>query len=906
VTPITRFNILATALAGLILALSISYFFIFLPYHEYSHRVAELRQNYIREEKKTIRLEVERVLNDLEYLTQDHLQQIETNLILELANMQSFMEYEGFSNLDQVEANLADMRRDIGLLHHTAYLVLGPNNRILSGSDSANLRKLGLDTDLSNPEMSSALQPLWESNPKQLTPISWPAADNSSVLDVYALYTELEQEGLRIVALTPKHICDRLLQQRFLERLSQVRYGADRSGYFYIFNLDAQVIMTPILSPAFNQDLSTKDVSQDLIAPAGDLVQAAQNGGGYVEYVFENPAHDNKKGEKISYVTPLPRWGWVIGTGFYTSALNHQISAQKEIFLTNTHRRARIGVVVVLLNLLLGFIIAYVTNRYVRRIETKRERHLKQLQQYSDLLDEICLVSKGDLDGNITYANDKFCEISGYTREELLGQPHNIVRHPSVPKSLFKRMWQKIQAGHKWRGISRNRTKDGGSYYADSVIMPLTDQDGNIVEYIAARYEITELLEKRDEVKLAFATDKLTSLGSRHKLVEDVSAGTDYKCLLLFDIVDFGGVNHNLGTENADEALRHFSNQLVEFFAPEGSTLYRLHSDIFAVLTESIQAEDIISIVEHFSEFLRQHPFTYAEEERLNLTFISGIACGEEDLLTCADAALQHAKHNKQAVAIYDPEIANQQGRMRSYWINEVQQALLDQRLIPHYQPIVHIPSGRITRYEALMRMRNSQGELVSPGAFLPIMEQTSHYPEMTRAIFRQACMFFRYRPEGFSVNLSVDDLLRRQTVDFIASMAKSYAVSDRLVLELVETENIHNYDVALKALIELKGLGIKIAIDDFGSGFANFSYLSAFPADFVKIDGSLVSKINEDEKTRNLVKLLIDYAHSEGMEVIAEFVSSVEIFETVRAMGCDYAQGFYFGAATPGDKLDS
>ena len=92
-TPITRFNILATALAGLILALSISYFFIFLPYHEYSHRVAELRQNYIREEKKTIRLEVERIRNELEYLTQDHLPQIETNLILELANMQSFMEY---------------------------------------------------------------------------------------------------------------------------------------------------------------------------------------------------------------------------------------------------------------------------------------------------------------------------------------------------------------------------------------------------------------------------------------------------------------------------------------------------------------------------------------------------------------------------------------------------------------------------------------------------------------------------------------------------------------------------------------------------------------------------------------------------------------------------------------------
>jgi EAL domain-containing protein (putative c-di-GMP-specific phosphodiesterase class I) len=123
--------------------------------------------------------------------------------------------------------------------------------------------------------------------------------------------------------------------------------------------------------------------------------------------------------------------------------------------------------------------------------------------------------------------------------------------------------------------------------------------------------------------------------------------------------------------------------------------------------------------------------------------------------------------------------------------------------------------------------------------------------------------------------------------------------------VELVETENVHNYESALKALAELKQLGIKVAIDDFGSGFANFSYLSAFPADFVKIDGSLVSKVNEDEKTRNLVRVLIDYAHSEGMEVIAEFVSSAEILETISAMGCDYAQGYYFGAPTPGEKIE-
>jgi len=634
------------------------------------------------------------------------------------------------------------------------------------------------------------------------------------------------------------------------------------------------------------------------------LVESAQKGEGHVEYMFENSANTNALENKTTYVSGPQRWGGVVGTGAYTSTLDKRIQIHEHELLSEAHKRAQIGIIIVLINLFLGLTIAYVTHRHVRRIEAAREEHLKRLEQYSNLLDELCLVSKGDLAGNITYVNDKFCQVSGYTRAQMLGQPHNIVRHPSVPKMVFKRMWQRIQAGNIWRGISRNKTSDGNSYYADSVIMPLTDQKGNVVEYIAARYEITELLEKRDEVRLAFATDKLTSLGSRHKLLEDMRTSSSDSCLLLFDVVDFGGINRNLGIETADQILLHLSNQMVEFFAAEKYSLYRLHSDIFAVLTIATPQPDLYAAAEQFSQTLRQNTFVHTDSGTMNLNLVSGIACNEEDLLTCADAAVQHAKQNKISIVIYSPEIAACQGRMRAYWINEVQQALLDQRLIPYYQPIVHISSGETRRYEALMRMVNTHGEIIPPGVFLPIMEQTSHYPEMTRAIFKQACMFFRYRKESFSVNLAVDDLLHRGTTDFIATTAANYAVTGRLVLELVETENIHNYDAALKALLELKALGIKIAIDDFGSGFANFSYLSAFPADFVKIDGSLISKVNEDEKTHNLVKMLVDYAHSEGIEVIAEFVSSAAILATIEAMGCDYAQGYHFGAPAAGEKI--
>ncbi len=903
-TPITRFNIIATALAGVLLAASISYFFIFLPYQEYSSRATELKQYYIGEEKQTIRREVKRALDEFDFLQRDHLKEIASTLHLNLLNVKRLIESGDYANIKRVHTTVSNIRHELGQPQQTAYFVLGADGSLISRCSHQHLLGLGLQPNLDDDEIATALAPLLLGAPKKLQHTFWPSAADSSPLPLHALYETSAQSKLRIVAVIPQHISDKNLQTRFLEHLAIVRFGSDGSGYFYIFNRDAKPIMSPALMPAFKSDVSPSFTTQERMDTAKNLVEAAQNGGSYVEYNFTNPANDNGPENKIAYVTTLPRWGWILGTGFYTSTLDKRIRSHQQEFLNSAHKRARIGIIVVLINLLLGLIIAYVTNRHVGKIEAAREEHLKHLQQYGNLLDELCLVSKGDLEGNITYANDKFCEVSGYTRAQMLGQPHSIVRHESVPKTVFKRMWEQIQAGKIWRDISRNKTKDGGSYYCDSVITPLTDQDGNIIEYIAARYEITELMEKRDEVRLAFATDKLTSLGSRHKLIEDLLASTNDRCLILFDVVDFGGINNNLGTETADQILLHLSNQMMEFFAAEEYSLFRLHSDVFAVLTGANAPAELEAIVEQFCLSLRQNTFVHTDSGTMSLNLVSGIACYEKDLLSCADAALQHAKQSKTSVVIYNPEIAAHQGRMRSYWINEVQQALLDQRLVPYYQPIVHIPSGETRRYEALMRMINMQGEIIPPGTFLPIMEQTSHYPEMTRAIFKQACMFFRYRKESFSVNIAVDDLLHRNTVDFIATTATNYSVTARLVLELVETENIHNYDVALKALAELKALGIKIAIDDFGSGFANFSYLSAFPADFVKIDGSLISKINEDEKTRNLVQMLTEYAHSEGIEVIAEFVSSAEILATVTQMGCDYAQGYHFGAPTAGEKI--
>lgn len=206
-TQITRFNILATALAGLILALSISYFFLFLPYHEYFGRTADLKQHYISEEKKAVRHEVERALKELEFLTQDHLQEVATNLSLNLAYIESVLESKSFTDYDYTQQKLAQLRQEMAQLQQAAYIIVNSSAQIVDRSNDTCFRNLGFAITLSDAKMAAILEPLWTAKPKQLTHISWPALDTSAPLNSYALYSHMDEKSLRIVSVVRLDSC---------------------------------------------------------------------------------------------------------------------------------------------------------------------------------------------------------------------------------------------------------------------------------------------------------------------------------------------------------------------------------------------------------------------------------------------------------------------------------------------------------------------------------------------------------------------------------------------------------------------------------------------------------------------------------------------------------------------------
>lgn len=904
VTTITRFNLLATLSAGVVLAISVGYFFIYQPYQSYEQSAQQLRSEYIANYKNRIKNETQRIVQILSFQNRFHQQDQDAYLALHLDDLARNIHQEFQYEAVDLDRALRRFDVEIAAIDKELYFLLDDNFQLLSHSSEASFAEHGLDGCSTPREMVERLRAVLHAPPARSCVVLWPAAGSDAQQPLRVVHRRLEDKGWHLIVATTEAVAEKRLQQRFLTSLATLRFGEDNSGYFFVLDSSAQLLMVAALEPPVQPGLAPLPTPAGMQPVANQLAQVAQQGGGFYNYSFANPVHDGALEDKIVYVEAIPCWGWILGTGFYLTELDQRIASGQQQLRSTTLDQLKIGVLVLGLNVVIGLAIAVYTNRHVQHLEEKRAAHLRTLEQYRQILDRICLVTKGDLNGDITYANDNFCRVSGYTHEELLGRPHNIIRHPSVPKSLFRQMWAQIQAGEVWQGIGKNRSKNGDVFYANSVIMPLTDTAGRVVEYLAARYDITELLEKRDEIELAFATDSLTSLSSRHKLIHDINGKKGAKCLLLLDVDDFHGINLQLGIDTADDILRYISNQMVEFFNCETCQLYRLHSDIFAVLVPGQDSAPLTERCMMFFSHLAHHPFVQSNGEGLNLTLVAGVACDEDNLLNCADIALMDAKKCNLPLQIFSPALEREQERGRIYWINQVQQAIRQQRLIPYYQPIVTLADGRIDKYECLMRLIDGVGNVVPPGDFLPILEQTRYYPEMTRVIVEQACCFFSERPESFSINLSVDDLLHTPTVEFIFAMAKRYRVTRRLILEVVETENVQNYDLALRALDMFREVGMTIAIDDFGSGYANFSYLSRFPAEFVKLDGTLVSKVNDDLKTRNLVKTLIDFVHQEKMLVIAEYVSDAAILKTITELGCDYGQGFHLGRPRPAQEI--
>ena len=225
-----------------------------------------------------------------------------------------------------------------------------------------------------------------------------------------------------------------------------------------------------------------------------------------------------------------------------------------------------------------------------------------------------------------------------------------------------------------------------------------------------------------------------------------------------------------------------------------------------------------------------------------------------------------------------------------------IREALIDNRIICHYQPIMNLSTGKVSKYETLVRMIDKDNNIVPPVQFLNVSKKTKLYPHITAEVIHQACNIFKDRKESFSVNLSIDDIKDANTVQEIIKTIIKTKTASRIIFEILESEGIENYDEVINFITQIKALGAEIAIDDFGTGYSNFEHVLRLNVDYIKIDGSLIKGMSENNKHKIIVETIIDFAKKVGSKTIAEFVSDEATFLIVKELGIDFSQGYYTG----------
>ncbi len=307
------------------------------------------------------------------------------------------------------------------------------------------------------------------------------------------------------------------------------------------------------------------------------------------------------------------------------------------------------------------------------------------LAEYKKAVDLSTIVSKTNPKGVITYVNDKFCEISGYTRNELIGKPHNIIRHPDMPREAFKDLWDTIKAKKSWQGVVTNMKKDGGQYIVDTTVIPILDVDGDVVEYIAIRHDITELEETKKQLRninkaMKHKVDELYSMTNtlEQKAYKDNLTGINNRenfedifsieianakqnnlplSLIIFDVDHFKYVNDTYGHQAGDIILINLVNLIADNIK-NGDVFARWGGEEFVILTPSTEITGASNLAENLRKLVQSHTFSYVEKE-ITLSFGVAQFSSEDTKKTFfekADVALFEAKKNgRNRVEIYNP-----------------------------------------------------------------------------------------------------------------------------------------------------------------------------------------------------------------------------------------------------------
>ena len=397
--------------------------------------------------------------------------------------------------------------------------------------------------------------------------------------------------------------------------------------------------------------------------------------------------------------------------------------------------------------------------------------------------------------------------------------------------------------------------------------------------------------------------DPLTRLPNLSAFIKDEKTFVDRPVVIL-NINSFKQLNELYGVKIADNFLKLFAQFLQKKIDREMKLYHYIGDEFILLFTRENDHAKIEMTLQKLERSVEAHPFSYQAVDTLfSVRFGATVYKDETSLRECR-IALKKAKTLQRSILWYSPSFKDLIHKEALHTYHDLKEALRQNRIIGFYQGIYEFESERFSHYESLIRMQRPDGTIVSPAAFIDIAKQTRLYPEMTKRMVQNAIEAIEKCNRSVSVNLSIIDILNDDLIRDIYRLLETRSLSHPLVFEILESENIENYEAAISFVNRVKEYGCKIAIDDFGSGYANFHYIAKLNADILKIDGSLIKELPQDPQSRLVVRNIAAFAKELGMMTIAEFVSDEAIDRIVRELGIDAAQGFFYHKPAPLEEI--
>jgi PAS domain S-box-containing protein len=528
----------------------------------------------------------------------------------------------------------------------------------------------------------------------------------------------------------------------------------------------------------------------------------------------------------------------------------------------------------------------------IENCKEKKEKKEKKIEtirvqkQFSDLVDKNSIISRTDKDGIITFVNENFCKVSEYTKEELLGKTHRMVRHPDNSDEVYADMWKTIKyKKSEWSGVIKNLSKSGKTYYIKTTIKPILDLNGDILEFISVRSNVN------------------TIMSDKKHLIDKIESNNIF-LLILIQIEDFDILDKFYNTLTVDKIEKMFAFNMLSYLPNSYvfDNIYNIGNGRYALLADffnfSSSQTNVNYYLESFVKNIRKS-ILIVDEIEYDLNIIVSYTFGKEHLYEDAKCGLEEAIDKKILIKYANDSSIQEhiEAKKNMEVIKMVKIALDNYKIVSYFQPIINNKTRIIEKYESLVRLVDEDGNVLSPYAFLDISKKGSYYNKITHRVLENSFKILEHITTKISINLSSLDIEKEETRGILYELLERYSSdAGRIVFELLEDENVKDFAVIKRFIKKVKKLGVMIAIDDFGAGYSNFERLLEFEPDILKIDGSLIKNIANDIYSRNIVETIVSFAKKQNIITIAEFVENEEIFNILNNLGVDYSQGYYFG----------